>query len=118
VPPDTALQPGEWVEIYAEVRNFTTELHGPCYLTRMTSTLEIRDFNDQVVWQKVPEAGSEDRSLSPRHDYYNKYVFQVPRGLAPGPYTLWIRVTDLPTGRSARRSLDFRVTTLPLRSPM
>ena len=29
-----------------------------------------------------------------------------------GAYTLWLKVTDGPTGRTARRALDFRVTTV------
>jgi hypothetical protein len=117
LPPDWAFQPGDWVEVYAELQNFTTEIQGSHYVTRLASVLEIRDFNERVVWEQIPEAGNVDRSLSPRHDFYNKYVFQVPRDLVPGPYTLWIRITDLPTGRTARRSLDFRVTTLAGRSP-
>jgi hypothetical protein len=29
-----------------------------------------------------------------------------------GAYTLWLKVTDVPTGRTTRRALDFRVTTV------
>ena len=32
--------------------------------------------------------------------------------LPAGAYTLWLKVTDVPTGRTTRRSLDFRVTTV------
>ena len=35
--------------------------------------------------------------------------FRVPDTLPAGAYALWVKVTDVPTGRTAQRSTDFRV---------
>jgi hypothetical protein len=113
----SADQPGELVRVYAELRNFACLPREGFYETHLTSTLEIHDYHDHVVWrQDFPTP--PDRSNSPRQDYFISYRFWVPQRLPPGSYTLWVQVKDVtglqgkdaPAGRTARRSLDFRVT--------
>lgn len=116
LPPDYAFRPGERVELYVEVQNFTSEPDGPRYVTRLISSAEIKDFAGEIVQQyELKDKEKPDYSRTPRHDFYNKYTIPLPHDLRPNSYTLWIVVTDVPTGRTDRRSLDFRVTTLPAR---
>ena len=44
-----------------------------------------------------------DSSLSPRQDYCHVGRFTMPV-LPAGAYTLWLKATDVPTGRTARAS--------------
>jgi hypothetical protein len=108
-------RPGERVQVYAEVRNFTSRQRGAYYETALASTLEILDYRkDVVVTMKLP--ASVDRSLSQRQDYYINFQFHVPPRLPQGAYTLRIVVRDetnpatkgLPP-RVAESSLDFQV---------
>jgi hypothetical protein len=116
-PTNYAFRPGEEVNVYVEILNFSTELRGQVYTTRLATSLEIRDYYDNRKW---PEPGGKDdgpvtkmsASRSELHDFYNLCSFQIPR-LAHGDYKLCINVTDLPTGRTARYELDFRITAMP-----
>jgi hypothetical protein len=123
LPPDYAFRaggnglPGERARVYVEVRNFTSRPRGDAYETRLESTLEIVDAEGKVVrkWDFAPRP---DRSHSPRHDYFISFTFHVQPEMAPGWYTLWIKVKEESSAtaggpaapRIARRSLDFRVT--------
>lgn len=105
-------QLGGLVQVYAEVRNFTSEEQRPLHVTRLASWGEIRDYAHGQVVARIDFPNKEDRSLSPRQDYFINYRFRVPASLPPGPYTLWIYVKDAladPGRPPARRSLDFRV---------
>src|SRR5262249_47143947 len=99
---DHAFRPGDSIELYVELDNFTSRLQRGVFVTQLASTLEIRDFNNKCVWRPpFDDADPPDRSLSRRHDLFYRYKFQVAPNLPPGCYTLWIKVTDVPTGRSA-----------------
>jgi hypothetical protein len=103
---------GEVVALYMEVRNFTCAARGGDFRTHIATAVEIHDERGQMVYHfNIDKA---DPSLSPRHDFSNGVRFGLP-ALPAGSYTLTMRVTDVPTGRTARRSLDFRVTTVPVR---
>jgi hypothetical protein len=49
-----------------------------------------------------------DQSQSLRRDCFNWCAFDLP-DCPPGMYTLKLKVIDVPTGRTALRSLDFQV---------
>jgi hypothetical protein len=100
------FRPGETVGVYMELRNFSSTPQGGNYAVCVQSTIEIHDSQGQVVFRF--DADRTDSSLSPRQDYCNVSRFTLP-ALPSGAYTLWLKTTDTPTGRSARRSLDFRV---------
>jgi hypothetical protein len=116
--------PGEHVQVYAEVRNFTSRPAGDHFETVLQGKLMI----DGGQWQgddsrsrhKAVEftlSPCTDKSRTPRQDFFVNLHFDVPPGLPPGFYTLWVEVADVtpaPDGsrcppRVARRSLDFRV---------
>jgi hypothetical protein len=103
---------GDLVQVYAEVRNFASEDHGPAHVTRLVTRAEIHDYAQGKTVAQVDFPSEADESRSPRQDFFINYRFRVPAHLPPGPYTLWIYVQDAlaqPTRPPAQRSLDFRV---------
>jgi hypothetical protein len=120
--PDHAFQPGDQVDLYVEVGNFTSKAvkhpAGPVtHVIDLASSAEIRDYAGNKVWPRRIVFGRQalDESRTPRRDYFDHYRFAVP-DVAPGAYVLWIDVEDRGTSppRKARRSLDFHVTHLPV----
>lgn len=102
------FRPGETVGLYMELRNFACLPHNAEFATHVASSVEIHDAGGNVVFRFDCER--TEPSLSPRQDYCHVGRFALP-ALPPGAYTLWLKATDVPTGRNARRSLDFRVAT-------
>jgi hypothetical protein len=108
-------RPGDHVEVYVEVRNFTSRLDGDAYWLALAGRLEIHDFNGHVIWQR--DIPMRDWSHSLRTDYFINVQFHLPPGMPEGRYTLSVEVKDmldpaLASGgepRSAKRSLDFAV---------
>jgi hypothetical protein len=107
---DYVLHPGDPVQVYVEFKNFSSVWDGCFHCIRLASRLEIRDYRRNFVWTpKFPNRDSVDRSLTPRHDFYKVYFFDIPRHIPPGLYTLFLQVTDLPTGRTCDVTVDFQV---------
>jgi hypothetical protein len=114
--PGGAGRPGDLVQLYAELKNFLCVCSGSEFETSLACTLVIRDAKNSIVWEQGRPVQIE-RSRSPRQDCHLRCNFYVPPGLPVGDYTLWLVVKDVtgssredvPTGRTARRSLDFRV---------
>lgn len=104
-------QPGERVQVYAEVHHFRSR---PCragHETKLDASLEVLDAGGKRV-ARVPLGTCSDCSQSPRHDYFLNCQFHVPAGLKPGKYTLRLKVRDLAPGdgpRQARAALELRV---------
>lgn len=109
---------GELVQVYVELRNFSTERRDRFFLTHLASSLEIHDYKGRVVWREDrPESVNRpDLSRSLRHDLFMNCRFCVPQ-IPQGSYTLWLQVADVgqKKQRTVRRSLDFRVTNMPAR---
>jgi hypothetical protein len=114
-------RPGDRVQVYAEVRNFSSRLEGGQFKTWLSTSLEILKAGggttpEEIQRRKVVmmNLGScIDYSSTARQDYYLNFQFHVPARLPPGLYTLWVTVKDATPGpgsaRVARRSLDFTV---------
>lgn len=117
MPEGHVFQPGEQLRVYAELRNFSSERHEAngqpaVFLTRLSSTAEIRDKDKKTVWKQPLQRDEPDRSQTPRHDYFDHYRLWLPE-LRPGWYTLEVTVEDLATHRKARREVDLKVGLLP-----
>jgi hypothetical protein len=105
------FQPGEMVEVYAEVRNVASEVRRSKrgdYRTHLRSSLDIRRGGGEVVWSGK-QFDKPDDTLTPQHDYFQHYRLQVPQ-LGLGSYVLHLEVTDVPTGRTVARDLEFTIT--------
>ena len=106
-PPDHVFQPemedrrGEWIQVYAEVRNFTCRPRGQAFETSLGGVVEIRDFNKDLV-SRVDFPARIDRTQTPRQDYFVNFPFHLPR-LPEGRYTLHVLVKDMlaPVGDDA-----------------
>jgi hypothetical protein len=112
-------RPRDFAELYVEIRHVTSgPAAGPAgetYVTRLVSTLEIRDAGGKLVEQTDPDdyrrtvsvARFEraDYSHTPPRDYFLKYKFPVPS--VPGVYTVVVEVKD-PTGQRTVRSKPAR----------
>jgi hypothetical protein len=110
--PQTAEQPGELVQLYVELRNFSME---PCpqgYLTRLSSKVEIRDQSGKAQWEyNFKNKEGPLYKQSPWHDCLGNYRFYMPR-IPPGTYTLTITIEDLTrpgVQRIAEKSLELQV---------
>jgi hypothetical protein len=109
-------QPGERVQVYAEVRNFRSRQTNGQFETVLGSVLELHNERGACVVQ-FNLGSCTDRSQTPRQDYFLNFQAHVPAKLPPGLYTLWVIVKDVTPSaegapaqaRVARRSLDFRV---------
>jgi hypothetical protein len=113
------------VQLYVQLRNFTSEFRNGFYETKLASSLEIRaanaDSTSKPIWyhpffddRKLPR-----RSRTILNDYYLHYVFHVPP-LPPGNYTLTIQIADETRPgppRVARKALEFRVNSVSARIP-
>ena len=107
---------GEWMQVYAEVRNFTSRPQGPTYEISLAGAVEIRDAQNRPV-SRIDFPSCVKRSQTPRQDYFVNFQFYLPSPMPPGRYTLHVLVKDMlnpATGddaapQSATRSLDFLV---------
>jgi hypothetical protein len=103
---------GEMANLYVELQNLVDERQGNSYSFHLLTNIEIRDFNTHIAWSFKFDDPGPNFSRSERHDFYHLCTFHIPINkprLAPGLYTLYVRITDLATGREAERTLDFRV---------
>jgi RNA polymerase sigma factor (sigma-70 family) len=113
-------EPGERVLLYAELRNFASELKNGFYVTRVASLLEIRDPKGVLVWSSSFGDETPMRSRTILHDFHKEYKFYLPPNLAAGTYTLVIQVTDQTRPeqpRVASKTLEFRVGAATVSGP-
>ncbi len=105
---DHAYRPGETIELYMELRNFSCEAKEKEYLTHLTTAIEIRDDRNEVIARFDFERDRPDVGQAPKHDYFHICRFPV-QAMPAGQYTLCAIVTDVPTGKSATKMLPLRV---------
>ncbi len=111
----TPNRPGEYVQTYVALRNFASVPTNGFYVTRLAVSIEILDQRRKHVWGYSYE-DQTIRSRDPSNDHCDNYAFPVPSELAPGTYTLIIRVKDKTLAnqpREASQALEFRVTSMP-----
>jgi hypothetical protein len=103
------FRPGDRVNVYLELENFSTTVHGKYYRVSLSSEGEIRRFNRDPIWKlNFNDADQAQISLTRLHDFFYAYSFVIPP-LATGHYTLWLRLTDVPTKRTVEHTLDFHI---------
>jgi hypothetical protein len=116
-------QVGEEVQVYLELRNVSSKQRGDTYETRLAGTVELLDFEQRSAyrWNFWPEPHV---SRSPRHDFFVKCAFSVPRKVPAGRYTMRVEIRDVtglapdslalkagpPSHRVAEQTLDLQVT--------
>jgi hypothetical protein len=108
----SGAEPGEPVQLYVELRNFSM---APCpqgYVTRLSSSVEICDAAGKQQWfHSFKDQEGPLVRKAPWHDCFGGYYFYMPV-LPPGEYTLVVTIRDLTqpqTPRLARKSVKLRV---------
>jgi hypothetical protein len=111
------FQSGELVELYAEIRNVSSQAQRSAdgdYLTHLQSVLDLRRPSGERIWSDPKRFDKPDHTMTPQHDYFQHYRFQLPM-LEPGNYVLRLEVCDVPTGRNVKHELEFTIGA-PLRA--
>lgn len=110
--PKTSDRYGEFVQLYVELRNLTSELREGVFVTQLHSTMRIIDARSNVVYQRdFREAELPFRTLTPLPASYKQYGFYVPL-LPPGKYQFCLEVRDVTRPemqRLATETREFRV---------
>src|SRR5262249_4813509 len=87
LPDHHVFRPGEPVQVYVELRNFTSQQCGHTYVTRLSSSVKVCDYKNGLRWhEEFHDDKQPDESQSLRHDYFNNYCFRLPDNLAQGRY--------------------------------
>jgi hypothetical protein len=119
-PDGQPYRPGQLAELYVEIRHLACEpAPGDGFLTRLVSSLEVRDANGRPVeqtdpadWRRTVTVARTERSVfsrSPLQDFYITYKIPVPA--QPGVYTVTVEIRNPGGGNRAVRSkpVEFRV---------
>lgn len=108
--PRNEFPAGEEVLIYAEVVNFTSEIAGERFHSRLQPTIEIYQAgNDQTPVKSMEYAATPDYCSNPRQDFYLSIKLAIPKGLAQGPHVLKLIVKDVLGNKAATYPLRFTV---------
>lgn len=102
---------GQTVLLYSEIKNFESrpQSNGQ-FTTRLKSFIEIRRGRaDGEIIEQNALAPTEDVCRTIRHDYFHSYTIDLPQSLAPGQYTLVLRIEDEFSGKSAVQPISFLI---------
>jgi hypothetical protein len=108
IPDSHGYRPGDFARVYVELQNLWDQPQGNAYSIHLVSTAVIRDLNGREGLRLRFRDTGPDISYTQRHDFYRTYTFRVPP-THPGLYILYLTITDVTTGRTATRTLDFRI---------
>ncbi|HVJ69624.1 MAG TPA: hypothetical protein VM510_16725 [Caulifigura sp.] len=105
------FRPGQSVLLYAEVRNFKTDVTpAGRYRTSLRSTIEIvKAGDDGEMIERRHFDSTEDQSRSPRRDYFHSYKLDLPLHITPGNYQLRLTLEDELSGKIGTSTIDFLV---------
>jgi hypothetical protein len=106
-----AFRPGQPVLLYAEIRNFTSQLTAAgMHRTALRSSIELLQHNvDGPLVDRTEFESTEDLCRSPRRDYFHSYRLELPEHLAPGPYTARLSVEDELGGKIGSATINLRI---------
>lgn len=105
------FRPGQPVLLYAEVRNFKTDVTAAGrYRTSLKSTIEIIKSGDESeLIERRHFESTEDQSRSPRTDYFHSYKLDLPLHITPGSYALRLSLEDELSGKIGTSTVEFLV---------
>jgi len=99
---------GDGVVVYWECKNFTSVESADGFRTKMKAEFEILDSFGTRRHQ-FEQKFKDDLCRGRRHDYFNVVVFEWPRDLPPGDYTLKVTVTDQSSDKVTERQRRFQI---------
>lgn len=104
----TTFQPGEQVNLYAEIENFRSESNKDGYRTSLSTSYEVVDTQGRhVEGAQFPEVVDQCKSL--RRDFHMQYGVVLPTRIYPGEYQLQLTITDQLSNKIAQASVPFQI---------
>ncbi|MBL9123414.1 MAG: hypothetical protein JNG90_07255 [Planctomycetaceae bacterium] len=104
----TEFAPGQEVLLYAELENLKSDPRAGGYYTALQSRYEVLDAAGKVV--DTREFGlTEETCRNERRDFFIRYQFLLPKGLAAGAYTLKLQIEDTLGRKSGSASIPFSI---------
>jgi hypothetical protein len=102
------FEPNQEVLLYAEVENFASEPTAKGFHTSLKSTYQIVDSRGRRVAENA-FAATEEYCLNRRRDFFIGYHLRLPKGIAPGKYTLQLSIEDLKCQKAGQAAIEFEV---------
>jgi hypothetical protein len=97
------------VYLYTEVANFRSEPTTDGRLrTMLSQTVEIFDSGGKIIWQRS-EPLIEDRTITPRQDFFIPFEIRLPESTPSGEYTLKVTIEDKLSATTDQRRLTFTI---------
>lgn len=106
--PTDDFRPGDPVVVYWEVRHFASVETEQGFKTSMLAEFEILDSLGTRRHQ-FRQKFKDDVCRQRRSDYFNVVLFEWPKNLTSGEYTLKVTVTDSTSQKTCERQRRFRV---------
>jgi len=106
--PQARFTPGQQVIVYLELENLVPAEDSSGATTRIDTSFRLLDADGTLVdeWS-FPTV--EDRSASPRTDFFARYFWTVPETAAAGPHGLEVVVSDRVAGKDAASRLELEI---------
>lgn len=93
-PPRFAAGQGVHVFVYTEVANYRSEPTGDGRLrTSLAQKVEVFDQDGEIIWEHA-EPVIEDRTLSPRRDFFIPFEMRLDPDTPPGEYVVKVTIED------------------------
>lgn len=106
--PSDEFRAGEAVVVYWEARHFASVESEDGYRTSMQAEFEILDSLGTRRHQ-FRQKFKDDLCRQRRTDYFNVVLFEWPKDLSPGEYTLKVIVTDTISQKTCERQRRIRI---------
>jgi len=105
------FQAGQPIEafVYTEVANFHTEPTDDGKVrTALSAKVEVFNADGKSVWHRT-EPRIEDRTRSPRRDFFIPFPVKLPANIPPGNYVLKVTIEDTIGATADQQRLTFTV---------
>ena len=108
-PPEFPAGQPVHVFLYTEVANFRSEpIEGGRLRTVLAEKVEIFDAQGKVIFSRS-EPTIEDRTHSPRRDFFMTMEIQLPPDTPPGEYVLKVTIEDKLSATTDQGRMTFRI---------
>lgn len=97
------------VFVYVEVANYRSEPTRDGRLrTLLSETVEVYDAGGKVIWERT-ESKIEDRTLSPRRDFFIPFPVTLPPDTPAGEYILKVTIEDRLGATTDQQRITFTI---------
>lgn len=108
--PSSDFNPGQAVLIYLEVENVASKITTDgFYHSQFAGGLRIFRAGETEPIESIYVPEIDDRTTSPRTDYYQSFELTIPSHLTTGRYQIQVTLRDMLTQRESVETLEFHV---------